>query len=494
VGRQLTCKANSALLCQKGTAARMIVAGIDSRPVKLRLFLWPLLACCLMALLGGQAHSQTLTLINIVSGGPGSVSDWSLTLSGGTAPYYASGTSGSSAVTNVAVTPGGTFSLSLANYSSSASLYAFTSLTCSGAADTSTSLSNPAITVQSGENVTCTFTNTFVGGVLTLTKQVIGGSAAVTEWDLYMQGAVPNGYRTGMTGDATITSVYVAAGSNISIGEYATGRGTNTSYTYTLANISCNGSDSNGSDGVTLLANETVTCTLLNTLGGAPGFSIGQAATQNPVTSKGTQTYSITIANTGGMVLTVPTITFDLTLNGQARTLASGPSFVSGDTDNDGQLDLAETWIYQATYVIEQADLDAGGSFSSTAVFDTAETNSQSSPLSVAISQQPQLSIDKSASLTVDAGVPGKADTGDVISYAFTVSNNGNITINNVTVGDSHNGYGTPPVPGGESGISTSNGSTDSAVNGVWDVLRPGDTISFSAQYTAVQSDVDYLQ
>jgi hypothetical protein len=436
-----------------------------------------------------------LTLINVVSGGPGSVSDWSLTLSGGTAPYYSSGTSGSSAVTNVAVTPGGTFSLSQANYSSSASLYAFTSLACSGATDSSTSLSNPAITVQSGENVTCTFTNTFAGGVLTLTKQVIGGSAAATEWDLYMQGgAVPNGYRTGMTGDAPITSVYVASGSSISIGEYPAGRGTNTSNTYTLASISCNGSDSNGSDGVTLLANETVTCTLLNTLGGVPGFTIGQAASQNPVTSKGTQTYSITIANTGGMALTGPTLTFSLTLNGQARTLTSGPSLASGDTDNDGQLDVAETWVYVASYVIVQADLDAGGSFSSTAVFDTAETNSQSSLLTVAISQLPELSIDKSASLTFDAGVPGRADTGDVITYAFTVSNNGNITIQNVTVGDSHNGYGTPPVPGQESGISTANGSTDTAVNGSWDVLRPGDTISFSAQYTAVQSDIDYLQ
>jgi hypothetical protein len=185
---------------------------------------------------------------------------------------------------------------------------------------------------------------------------------------------------------------------------------------------------------------------------------------------------------------------FDLTLNGQVRTLTSGPTLVSGDTDSDGQVDVAETWVYQATYVISQADLDAGGSFSSTAVFDTAETNSQSSLLSVAISQLPDLSINKSASLTVDAGVPGQADTGDVITYTFTVSNDGNITINNVTVGDNHNGYGTPPVPGGESGISTSNGSTDAAVNGSWDVLRPGDIVSFSAQYTAVQSDIDYLQ
>lgn len=423
------------------------------------------------------------------------MSDWSLTFSGGTAPYFASGTSGSSAVTNVAVTPGGSFSLSQANSTSSSSLYSFTSLTCSGAADTSTSISNPTITVKSNENVTCTFTNTFVGGVLTLTKQVIGGSAAPTEWDLYMQGgAVPNSNRFGMTGDPMVTGVYVASGSNISVGEYTTSRGTNTSYSYTLASINCSGSDSNGSDGVTLLANETVTCTLVNTLGNTASFSIGQTVAQNPVTSTGTQTYSITVANTGAVVLTGLGITFDLTLNGQARTLAGGPALTSGDTDSDGQLDAGETWVYQATYPITQADLDAGGSFSSTAVFDTAETNSQSSPLSVSVTQLPELSIDKSASLTVDTGVPGQADEGDVITYAFTVSNIGNITIENVTVSDSHNGHGAAPMPGNESGISTSNGSTDAAADGSWDVLRPGDTISFSAQYTAIQSDIDYLQ
>jgi hypothetical protein len=464
----------------------------------LRFFWAPLLAYCLIAFLAGQANSQTsttLTLVNNVSGGPASVSDWSLTLSGGTAPYYASGTSGSSAITNVSVTPGGTYTLSQANYSSSAPLYAFTSLACSGAADTSTSLSNQAITVQSGENVTCTFTNTFTGGVLTLTKQVIGGSAAATEWDLYMQGgAVPNGNRFGMTGDAMVTGVYVASGSNISIGEYTTSRGTNTSYSYTLASINCNGNDSNGSDGVTLLANETVTCTLVNTLGGIPEFTIGQTATQNPVIATGTQTCSITITNTGAVVLTSPALSFSLTFNGQSRTLAGGPSLMSGDSDNDGQLDIGETWTYQATYLITQADLDTGGSFSSTAVFDTAETNSQSSLLSVAVSQLPELLIDESASLTVDAGMSGQADAGDVITYNFTISNSGNITIQNVTVNDSHNGYGTAPVPGNESGISTSNGSSDAAVNGSWDVLRPGDTISFSAQYTAIQSDIDYLQ
>ncbi|WP_435373110.1 DUF7507 domain-containing protein, partial [Aequorivita marina] len=36
----------------------------------------------------------------------------------------------------------------------------------------------------------------------------------------------------------------------------------------------------------------------------------------------------------------------------------AGP--LSGDTDGDGELDVTETWIYEASYVITQDDIDAG--------------------------------------------------------------------------------------------------------------------------------------
>jgi len=39
----------------------------------------------------------------------------------------------------------------------------------------------------------------------------------------------------------------------------------------------------------------------------------------------------------------------------------------------------------------------------------------------------------------------------------------------------------------------TAGDSTDAAMNGSWDVLAPGDVITFTGTYTVTQADVDSL-
>jgi hypothetical protein len=63
-------------------------------------------------------------------------------------------------------------------------------------------------------------------------------------------------------------------------------------------------------------------------------------------------TYRITLANDGNVTVYSPAVS-----DPQATT---GPAYVSGDLDGDGILDIGETWVYEATYEITQADLDAG--------------------------------------------------------------------------------------------------------------------------------------
>lgn len=110
-----------------------------------------------------------------------------------------------------------------------------------------------------------------------------------------------------------------------------------------------------------------------------------------------------------------------------------------------------------------------------------------------------------SLSVTKVANAPGfqegniqNAPVGTVITYVYTVSNTGNQTLRNISLSDIHNGTGLAPVPSNEvlndnAPIGDSN-DTSSGVNGVWDVLAPGDEIIFTANYTVTQQDLDTLQ
>jgi hypothetical protein len=111
---------------------------------------------------------------------------------------------------------------------------------------------------------------------------------------------------------------------------------------------------------------------------------------------------------------------------------------------------------------------------------------------SVALILNPQLTIVKTANTA------GPAAVNDVITYTYTVINSGNLTINGVNIADAHNGYGAVPVPGTETlslDVVPLGDSTDGPPsNGIWSVLAPGDEVTFTAPYTVVQQDVDFLQ
>lgn len=101
-----------------------------------------------------------------------------------------------------------------------------------------------------------------------------------------------------------------------------------------------------------------------------------------------------------------------------------------------------------------------------------------------------------SLTMTKSANSSGPFAVGDVITYTYTVTNNGNQIIDDVTISDSHNGSGPVPAPGNET-LLTDNAptgdSTDSGTNGSWDILSPGDVITFTGTYTVTQSDIDNL-
>ena len=115
--------------------------------------------------------------------------------------------------------------------------------------------------------------------------------------------------------------------------------------------------------------------------------------------------------------------------------------------------------------------------------------------MTTTITQNPHLTINKFASTHVPRPV------GSTITYTYVVSNDGNMTMTNVNVSDIHNGNGTLDGPSYEAlttNVSPTTDSSDSSpvspVDGIWDTLGVGDAVTFSANYTVTQHDVDYLQ
>jgi uncharacterized repeat protein (TIGR01451 family) len=112
----------------------------------------------------------------------------------------------------------------------------------------------------------------------------------------------------------------------------------------------------------------------------------------------------------------------------------------------------------------------------------------------------PALSVAKSWAFATPAGDVngnGLADVGDQIVYTYLVNNTGNINLSNVVITDIHEGTALPTTPvrvvTNETLISngSSGTSTDTAINGSWDLITPGSQIRFRYTHTVNQTEFD---
>ncbi len=222
-----------------------------------------------------------------------------------------------------------------------------------------------------------------------------------------------------------------------------------------------------------------------------PSVAIAKSVDQSNIATLTTLNWTIVVTNTGNAILTSPNLTDQLLQGVASRTLTSGPSYVSGDTNSDGIIDVGEAWTYSATYAVAQADLDDGADLANTATIDTTEVADESDDAVTTITQSPSLAISKTADDTTDVAA------GQVVTYTYVVTNNGNITIDNVNLSEVHGGSGPPPLPGSETltnDVAPLSDSTDATGNnGIWSTLAPGDSVTFTATYTVTQNDIDTL-
>jgi uncharacterized repeat protein (TIGR01451 family) len=206
-----------------------------------------------------------------------------------------------------------------------------------------------------------------------------------------------------------------------------------------------------------------------------PALSITKAATVpggTADTAGEVISYTINVANTGNVTLTTPVVN---------DPSVSNLAYASGDADNDGKIDVGETWQYTASHTVTQGDLDGNGggdgTIDNTASASTDQGASGSASAHVPVAYNPEVDLTKSAS------VPGgTADTaGEVISYTIDVANTGNITLTGVSVND-------PSVTDLAAVMSGGFNTGDANQDGKLDL---GETWHYTASHTVTQTELN---
>jgi len=272
---------------------------------------------------------------------------------------------------------------------------------------------------QVGDIITYTFAVTNTGNV-----NLTGVSVTDLMPDITISGSPITFLAVGAT-NTTITATYALKLADVNAGQVQNTATTEGTDPYgTVVN------DTSGTD----VSNNTPTVVPLSS---GPAIALiktaDTAALQTPPQAGDIITYHFRVENIGNVSLTNVTIT-DPMLGG---TVPGGPiaSMDPGDVD---------TLTFSANYTLTLADM-AVGKVENTATVagtpptgpsvtdDSGTTNTNDDPLVTPIPQAPSILLEK----FVDAA-PHLAGSvvGDLVEYTFTVTNTGNIPLNNVTVTD----------------------------------------------------------
>ncbi|WP_210315727.1 SdrD B-like domain-containing protein, partial [Bradyrhizobium sp. cir1] len=126
--------------------------------------------------------------------------------------------------------------------------------------------------------------------------------------------------------------------------------------------------------------------------------------------------YTIAVENTGEVALTGITVTDKVEAGGTTNA-----TFVGGDTNSNGKLDVGETWTYTASYTATQDDIDSNGvtgdgDIDNLATADSDQTGPDTATASVPIVLKPALNVTKTVA-DVDGDTVTKVvdKAGDVV-------------------------------------------------------------------------------
>ena len=216
-----------------------------------------------------------------------------------------------------------------------------------------------------------------------------------------------------------------------------------------------------------------------------------------------TITYTITVDNTGTVTMTNITPADDGITFGAAAgtgTFAYAPASVASLSATDAPA------VFTVTYTLTDLDIYNGAAAGPNGVDNTAHATGTyggtptdspvTPPAETTIPTDPELVVTKVGVLTKAVGNSGaNAEVGDTITYTYTVSNTGNVAIDDVTISDTHEGAALPSTSFTEQPASLVDGplanSTDAATDNSWDLLGPGATVEFTYAHTVTQTEFD---
>jgi large repetitive protein len=170
-------------------------------------------------------------------------------------------------------------------------------------------------------------------------------------------------------------------------------------------------------------------------------------------------TFEYIVTNTGNVTTTGPITITDDKIPGSLPCGAAG-------------IPPGGTFTCEQVWLADQAALDAGevtNSAVASMVFDGAPVDSAADTATVTAVQEPSLAIEKTFTGT---SAPGVFNVGDVLSYSFVITNNGNVTIDGpLTLADSLTSPICPALPGNQ--------------------LAPDDMLICRTTHTVTQNDID---
>ncbi len=207
-------------------------------------------------------------------------------------------------------------------------------------------------------------------------------------------------------------------------------------------------------------------------------LQVVKTADVESVTAPGTLTYSYTVTNTGNAAIANVVVVDDNGTPGNAADDVTLEVDAAGDIDGDGKLDVGEVWEYEYEFAVTQDMMDDGADIVNIVTASGTGTTGDTDTESVAIDQNPVITVVKDNGGVVDGDGNGD-DAGDTIVYSYMVSNTGNVTLYDVTADDDL------------LGLVSLVGLTDEDDDGDADDLAVGASASGTKTATLTQDDID---